>query len=231
MTSAAAAPTVLLFDFGGTLDSDGVAWKPRFFQAWREEIGAVPEERFDAAFYAADDALVGAVAPDLTLTETVERLARGVAHRLEEGEGEPSARVARRFSRDTLDTLSRRGAFLARLASRFRLGIVSNFYGNLAAACAEAGIARNFSALIDSTDVGCSKPEPGIFRAALDKIRARPEEAVFVGDSIARDMAGARGLGMRHVLLRAAEAADDPFLCCPGDRVIRRLEDLEGALP
>ncbi len=231
MSGGAIEPTVLLFDFGGTLDADGIAWKPRFFSLWREEVDDVPEERFDAAFYAADDALVGSVALDLTLTETVARLARGVAHRLEQGEGEPSARVARRFSEDALDTLSRRGKLLSRLGSRFRLGIVSNYYGNLAAACAEAGIERNFSVLIDSTDVGCSKPEAGIFRAALDKVRARPEDAVFVGDSIARDMEGARALGMRHVLLRPGRSGDDPFLCCPDDRVIRRLEDIEEALP
>jgi HAD superfamily hydrolase (TIGR01509 family) len=238
--SASRAPglSALLFDFGGTLDADGVAWKERFFLAWRREIGDVPRERFDPAFHSADDALVGAVDPRLTLTETAERLARGVAFRLAVGEGSPAARVASRFSREALETLRSRGELLARLARRYRLGIVSNFYGNLAAACEEAGIERHFSALIDSTDVGCSKPDAAIFQAALRKLGTRPEETLLVGDSVERDMAGARALGLPHVLLRARApgAVHDgtdasPFLCCPQDRSIERLEDLEGALP
>lgn len=227
--------SALLFDFGGTLDAEGVSWKERFFRIWREEAGDVPRETFDPAFYAADDALVGAVEPSSTLTETVERLARGVAHRLAGGEGrgrdgEAADRTAARFSGETLGTLASRGPLLARLARRYRLGIVSNFYGNLAGACAEAGISESFGALVDSFDVGCVKPEPAIFRAALDKLGVRPSEAVFVGDSIERDMAGARALGMRHVLIRPA-GGPDPFLCCPDDRVIRRLEEVEGELP
>jgi HAD superfamily hydrolase (TIGR01509 family) len=231
------ATAALLFDFGGTLDSDGVAWRQRFLRVWREEVGFVPAEQFDDAFYAADDSLVGAVDTESTLTGIAQRLARSLALRLGEGQGEPAERVAARFSGEALATLSSRRALLSRLGSRYRLGVVSNFYGNLAAACAEAGIEGHFSALIDSTDVGCTKPDAKIFRAALEKLQVRPEETVFVGDSIARDMAGARALGMPHVLLRAAPSrsegaaeSDDPFLCCPEDRVIVRLEDLEGAL-
>lgn len=224
------APTVaLLFDFGGTLDSEGVPWKERFLRIWREEVGDVPRELFEPAFYAADDAIVGAVRPDTTLTETVQRLARGIAHRLATGADEPVERAASRFSADALETLSRRRELLARLARSYRLGIVSNFYGNLAGVCAEAGIGGSFSALVDSCDVGCSKPEPAIFRAALAKLAVSAAEAVLVGDSVERDMAGARTLGMRHVLLREA-GGPEPFLCCPGDRVIARLDEIEGAL-
>lgn len=235
--SAAAPVSAVLFDFGGTLDSDGVAWKERFFRIWTEEAGETPRETFDPAFYAADDALVGAVDPSAGLTEVVERLARGVAHRLgsngPESAGEPgkaAERAAVRFSREALETLASRGPLLARLARRFRLGIVSNFYGNLAGACAEAGIRESFAALVDSCDVGCVKPEAAIFRAALGKLSALPAEAVFVGDSIERDMAGARAVGMRHVLIRPS-GGPEPFLCCPDDRVIRRLDEVEGELP
>lgn len=219
----------ILFDFGGTLDADGIAWKDRFYRIWREEAGEVPREEFDPAFYAADDALVGAVDPASSLTETVARLARGVAHRLGAGSEGDAARTGARFSRESLETLARRAPLLARLARTYRLGIVSNFYGNLAGVCAEAGIGESFAALVDSHDVGCSKPEPAIFQAALSRLGARPSDALFVGDSIERDMAGARAIGMRHLLLRP-ENGGEPFLCCPEDRVIRRLEDLEETL-
>jgi putative hydrolase of the HAD superfamily len=73
--------------------------------------------------------------------------------------------------------------------------------------------------------IGCRKPDPAIFHAALEKISAEPPESVFVGDSLERDMAGARGIGMRHVLL-ACESPDGRRPCCPEDAVIRSLDEL-----
>src|SRR5262249_15398138 len=51
----------VLFDFGGTLDADGIPWKTRFFHLCRAEGLTADPERFDPAFYAADDALVGTI--------------------------------------------------------------------------------------------------------------------------------------------------------------------------
>ena len=64
----------VLFDFGGTLDSDGVAWKERFHALYRSEGLDLSADAFAPAFYAADDALVGALAPTTGLEETVDTL-------------------------------------------------------------------------------------------------------------------------------------------------------------
>src|SRR2546425_538316 len=69
----------VLFDFGGTLDADGLPWKERVARLFRQEGLVVTVERFDPLFYAADDALVGAVPPTLPLRETVFRLVAGLA--------------------------------------------------------------------------------------------------------------------------------------------------------
>jgi putative hydrolase of the HAD superfamily len=217
--------SVLLFDFGGTLDADGVPWKDRFFRLWRAEGDDVPREQFDRAFYAADDALVGALVPELPLAETAGRLAIGIGENLRTRDRTLPERVADRFAAEARENLTRSAALLARLSSRYRLGVVSNFYGNLDAVCGEAGIGRYLSAAVDSALTGCCKPEPAIFRAALEQLSARPEEAVFIGDSPARDMAGARRVGMRHVLV-AGEAFDAFEPCCPGDSRIRGVGEL-----
>lgn len=222
-------PEVLLFDFGGTLDSDGEPWKERFYRIWSEEAGELPRARFDPAFHAADDELVGTVSRRLSLSETIDRLSRGVSARLNTGAA-AAGRVAGRFTDETRGTLGRRSVFLENLSASYRLGIVSNFYGNLQSVCDETGIGPFFSISIDSADVGCSKPSPAIFEAALGALEVGASDAVFVGDSIPRDMAGARGIGMRHVLLRPGGPPEAP-LCCPDDAVIRRLEDLSGILP
>jgi putative hydrolase of the HAD superfamily len=217
--------SVLLFDFGGTLDADGVAWKERFFRLWRAEGEDLPREAFDRAFYAADDALVGALPLELPLAETASRLARGIGEGLGTRDASVPERVAERFTAESRGNLSRSAALLARLSSRYKLGVVSNFYGNLEAVCREAGIGRYLSAAVDSEEVRCSKPDPAIFHAALERLSAEAAEAVFIGDSPARDMAGARGVGMRHVLL-AGEAFNGFRPCCPGDSRIRRIEEL-----
>ena len=51
----------LLFDFGGTLDADGVAWKDRFYTLYRAEGLDMTTDDFAAIFFAADDPLVGSL--------------------------------------------------------------------------------------------------------------------------------------------------------------------------
>jgi HAD superfamily hydrolase (TIGR01509 family) len=218
----------VLFDFGGTLDADGLTWKARFSRLFEEEGLDASAERFDAAYYAADDALVGAIPTALSFRETVDRLADGVARGLGGDETMPP-RVARRFTEEALEHLRLNAPLLARLSRRYRLGIVSNFYGNLVTVCHNAGIHPFFSVIVDSARVGCVKPDPRIFQRALDELRMRPAETVFVGDSLPRDMAGARAVGMQHIWL-AGDGASSEGPCCPGDRVMRSLRELEGLL-
>jgi putative hydrolase of the HAD superfamily len=109
---------------------------------------------------------------------------------------------------------------------------VSNFYGNLARVCADTGIARYFDVLVDSACVGHRKPEPAIFHRALDALGVRPDSAVFVGDSLERDMAGARRVRIRHFWLTpGGSASPSRSGCCPGDRVIHSLRELDAVLP
>lgn len=205
-----------------------MTWKERFFALWREEGVGGPPEAFDAVFYRADDALVGAIPTTLTFGETVRRLTAGLAAALAVRDERTIARVADRFLDDAHRHLSRNRALLARLGARYRLGLVSNFYGNLETVCHDTRIESLFGVVVDSERVGLSKPDPRIFRRALDALGATPSEATFVGDSAARDMAGARALGMRHIWLHAGPPPGGA--CCPGDVVIHSLADVEALL-
>ena len=217
----------LLFDFGGTLDADGLPWKERFQQLYRASGVDPGDEAFDAAFYAADDALLGALPPGCGFRETVARLAAGVSAGLMVSDWNVTTRVAQGFLDASLARLSDSERVLARLHRSYRLGLVSNFYGNLAEVCAEAGVAAHFDVMVDSTRVGFTKPDARIFRHATAALGVDPAHVTFIGDSPTRDMAGARGVGMPHVWLTGQ---DSPKPCCAGDRVIPRLADLERVL-
>lgn len=84
-----------------------------------------------------------------------------------------------------------------------------------------AGLVERFDVIIDSHLVGFRKPDPAIFRHALELLDVESSEAVFVGDSYAHDALAALAAGMRAVLLDPFDL--HPESVCPR---IQRLGDL-----
>ena len=218
----------VLFDFGGTLNSDGVAWKERFHALYRSEGLDLSAEAFAPAFYAADDALVGALAPTTGLEETVDALTTNLEAELArrgDGTGQRKAdrargqRVASRFLSDISFAFARNRPVLEALSERYRLGVVSNFYGNLEAVCESSGLGRLFGTMADSQRVGAEKPEPAIFHAALTALDAEPETTIMVGDSLRRDYEGARRSGMGFIWI-APEHIQATERDCAGNRSV-----------
>lgn len=102
----------------------------------------------------------------------------------------------------TLDALRRRGLGLT---------VVSNANGTLCRHFDRLGLTSSFACVLDSCDVRVEKPDPGIFRIALERSGARPETTVHVGDLYHVDVVGARNAGIRPILLDEAglyEGAD-----------------------
>ena len=95
-------------------------------------------------------------------------------------------------------------------AAGLRLGVVSNSDGRVEEALEAAGIRDRFDVILDSALVGVEKPDPAIFRAALDALDVAPDEALFVGDLYDVDVVGARAAGIEAVLLVPEAAASGP---------------------
>lgn len=70
------------------------------------------------------------------------------------------------------------------------------------------GLPEEMDAIILSFEVGVAKPDAGIYRAALDALNARAEEAIFVDDQAAY-CDGAAALGIESVLLVRPDASPD----------------------
>jgi len=132
---------------------------------------------------------------------------------------------------------------LARLATRHRLAILSNWplAVTIDRYAASAGWAPHLAAIVVSERVGMIKPHPAIFRAAEVALgrglapAPRPSEILHVGDDWAADVEGAVRAGWRAAYLRT-RPTDSPL---PGseprgdavpDLVLDRLADLEVAL-
>lgn len=100
---------------------------------------------------------------------------------------------------------------LAEIARRgIRIGLISNSHRCLASFQEHFELAAFISAAVSSSQHGYLKPHPSIFQAALHLLGVPAGDAVMVGDSVGQDIAGARRVGMRAVLVRRG-AADEPF--------------------
>jgi len=84
-----------------------------------------------------------------------------------------------------------------------KLGIISNVSSHEVAMgiLDKVKLTKYFDEIVTSARVGIRKPDPGIFRYALMQFRARPIEAVMVGDSEIHDIGGGYISGLKTVLV------------------------------
>ena len=211
----------VLFDFGGTLydyrclaaaEAESLQelthWSgleaalPQIVAAQRESMRQVFRQYLPQSHYLHRDlfrdAVVGMLRklgaqPDPVLLE-----------RYREAQWQRHARdfVLRPGVEATLDELRRRG---------LHIGMVSNIDDDqLEHLLAVAGIRERFDAVLSSERAGSCKPDPQIYRQALASAGCDPAEALFVGDTLLQDIAGANRVGLRSVLLWHREDRERP---------------------
>ena len=113
---------------------------------------------------------------------------------------------------DTLTELRRRG---------IRTGLITVCSEDVVDVWDESRFAGLFGAEVFSSSCGLRKPDPRIYRLALDQLGVAPPEALFVGDGANDELAGAERVGMRAVLVhrRGEEPAWPEVRDWPGPRI------------
>jgi len=233
-----ASPTrAVLFDFGGTLYDYGsleraereslldvARWAgveaeaPAVQRAYRNSLKRVFREYLPQAYYYHRDLFRDA------LTGMLEELGAQpepeVLERYREVQWQRHARdfVLREGVHETLAELRRRG---------LHLGIVSNIdEDQLAHLIDLADLRPHFHSLLSSEHARSCKPDPAIFEEALRRAGCAPEEALFVGDTLLQDIAGANRMGMRSVLIWHRDDRSPPSEGIEPAHVIRRIPEL-----
>jgi putative hydrolase of the HAD superfamily len=92
----------------------------------------------------------------------------------------------------SLTELKRRG---------LKLGVISNFDSRLYDVLSASELDRFFDSVHVSTRVGAAKPDPAIFRAALNYHAVEARQAWHVGDNLREDVEGAMAIGINTILL------------------------------
>ncbi|MFD6391180.1 HAD family hydrolase [Nocardia sp. NPDC060259] len=95
------------------------------------------------------------------------------------------------------------------------LAAVSNSDGTLTEELARFGLDRYFALMLDSTVVGCEKPNRKIFDVALTELGVHPAQTWFVGDGLVNDMFGAALAGIGHPVLYDRHSVYRPPLPVP----------------
>src|SRR5262249_12163160 len=119
---------------------------------------------------------------------------------------------------ETLKALRARGV---------RLGLISNSHRPLESFQSHFELDGLISVTVSSSDHGYMKPHPAISQDALDLMQVPASAAVMVGDSLAHDVAGAREVGMRGILLARGPVGESAAIDA-GVEVIHSLTELVG---
>ena len=185
---------------------------------------------FARAFYASDDSLVAENPVHMNLTDIVMEQVKRVLKHLGLYDSSLQKIIASSFLKDSFEHIDRAKGVLSRLGQNFRLGIISNNYGNLENICRETGLDSLMDVMVDSNAVGCIKPDPRIFEAGIKALKVDASSSMMVGDSHARDIKGALNCGMAAAWLVPAGRSG---IAGPGQEevpVIHGLQELHALL-
>jgi putative hydrolase of the HAD superfamily len=171
--------------------------------------GLIDEDAIAAALAAVAGKVENADAADADAT-SAERLARYVATSVTNASALYTGRAA---------------STLAKLSERYTLLLVSNYYGNIRQVAADMGIARYFTAITDSTIEHLRKPDPALWRVAIERQGLDMQSVVVIGDSVKNDILPGLSLGCQVVHcanpLKGNDGETTPYV-----NAISELEDI-----
>ncbi len=227
----------IIFDYGGTIDSNGVHWAEVIWEAYTKEEVPVSKETFRKAYVHGERTLGKnpIVKPHHTFLDMLRMKTDLQIEWLKAedliAEAFATEGLKRRIA-DRCYAYARKSIDAARpvidaLAQRYPLVLVSNFYGNIKTVLEDFHLDRYFGDIVESAVVGIRKPDPAIFSLGVKALSLEAGEVAVVGDSYDKDIIPATALGCRTVWLKNVGWSDysgDE----KADAVISDFSDLEG---
>ena len=202
-----ARPKAILFDLDDTLWPIGpvIVQAEMTLHAWLAQHAPGVAQRFDIDALRRHRLDLLARQPQLRLDLGALRRA-GLLSAFEQA-GEDSAKVEAAMThffaaRNAVTPYADVLPGLLHLKDRMLLGTISNGNADLEA----IGLAHHFKVSLAAGQFGSAKPDAAIFHAACRALGVAPHEAVYVGDDLLLDVAGAQGAGLRAVWLRRESA-------------------------
>lgn len=224
----------IIFDYGGTIDSRGTHWSEIIWDGYRRAEVDIDKDTFRDAYVYAERELAKNphITPDdnfydlLNKKMTIELEWLVDKGCLRQGDVEHLAPVIAGYCYEQArECVEEARPVLTKLAERYPMVLVSNFYGNIEAVLADFDLRHFFRDIIESAVVGVRKPDPQIFRLGVEALGLTPGEVLVVGDSYRKDIVPAESIGCRVAWLKGKGwTADEDAVTHPS--IIKSLTDL-----
>lgn len=226
-----------LFDFGGTLDTAGCHWGQMLWHAYQRQQVPVTEEQFREAYVYGERTLgrTPIIQSDYSFHKTLEVKIRiemeylctsGAWNADEKTFSAKQADVLNDVYQRVVEITAHSASVLEKLAAKYPMVLVSNFYGNITNVLAEFRLDKYFRDIVESAVVGIRKPDHRIYLLGVEALGLKPEECVVVGDSFYKDIEPAKKAGCHAVWFKGEGWTEQQYDETVPDKVITDLEQL-----
>lgn len=228
----------VLIDFGGTIDTDGRHWYKVFKQAYSCVAPAIEDALLRQAYVYAERTLGKnpIINSQFTFYKTLEtKLSLQTDFLRENGcsvtELQSKNILECCYSVVTTNINKVANPELESLSERCPLVLVTNFYGNMNSVLKEFGLDGYFTGIVESAVEGVRKPNPDIFRIAVNRLGVLPADTVMIGDSLSKDILPAIEVGCKTIWLKGEQWEDESVSAtCSPDFTITTLRGISKLL-
>lgn len=91
---------------------------------------------------------------------------------------------------------------LEHLSKKYKIGVIANQELGTAERLQQHGIMKYIDLVIASAEEGVAKPDPKIFKIALERSGCKAKNAMMIGDRIDNDIIPAKKIGMKTIWIR-----------------------------
>lgn len=209
----------IIFDYGGTIDSNGKHWAEVLWDAYADNKVPVSKEQYREAYVYAERYL--ATHPVIEAGDNFFVLLRkkidlhvnylinkGFLHENDKTK-DYSLAISTQCYTFVKGLIEKEKPLLEVLKGRYPMVLVSNFYGNVQSVLSDFGLLNYFDDIIESAVVGVRKPDPAIFGLGVESLGIPASSVVIIGDSYTKDIVPARSLGCHTIWLKGTGWEED----------------------
>ena len=209
----------IIFDYGGTLDTDGKHWANVLWESYQNSNIPIQVNEFRNAYVYGERtlALTPIILPDDNFRDVLrKKVSLQFEFLAQNGIWQPVNTESHMLQEAVVDFaysyalkhIQKSQKILQHLSEHYPLVLVSNFYGNINAILNDFQMATYFQSIIESAVVGVRKPDPMIFKLGVNQLQLPAKEIVVIGDSYSKDIVPAKSLGC-HTIGLCGEGWDE----------------------
>lgn len=233
--------TGLIFDFGGTIDTNGQHWGKMLWYAYQKVGIPVSEENFREAYVYGERTLAKnpIIQPHFTLKHTAEVKLRLELEQLcimgawnvnEEVLKQTHKALSNVVYQHLSTIINQHRPLLTSLSKKYPIVLVTNFYGNMHEVLHEFNMESFFDDVVESSVIKIRKPDERIYKIGLQKLQIPAENVLAIGDSFYKDIEPAKKVGCQTAWLKGEGWTDKQYDETIPTYILHQLDELSAIL-